>query len=147
MANNRLSELLANTEAERVRLIEERRKLVGPLDIQIQQLEAAIESFRRALRADGHAGSKAAAPIAQEDGAIVDMFLSGTSPAQLALAYIQKHPGLSSAAVIEALKDQVAARRSKSQRKVISTALYELRKRRKLVEEVNGGLVAKEVRA
>ncbi|MBK9188496.1 MAG: hypothetical protein IPM33_06010 [Phycisphaerales bacterium] len=147
MGNNSLADLLAMTEDELLRLQYERKKLVGSLDLQIEQLEAASQNIRQAMDLDMRTPETVAISHRSPSKAkerVVPLWTNEPTPAQLVLAYVKSNPGTGTIAVIDALNDKVTARGTKSPRKVVSSALYDLRKRRKLVVEQEGRLYVKE---
>lgn len=132
MANNRLTELLATAEDHLADLKKRRADLLGPLDRQIENLEAGVKAIRLAIE-PSPVVTKHQAPTSNGDST-----LAGPTPAQVTLDFIKKHPGLVSTQVIERLHTQVPARGSKSSRKVISGAVYDLRLRKKIVVNEDG---------
>lgn len=147
MGNNSLADLLTKTEDELERLQYERKRLVGSLDLQIEQLEAAAQNIRQAMELGQRTPESLSAnhrSRSKTKEQVVPLWTNEPTPAQLVLAYVKRNPGTDTIAVIDALNDKVTARGTKSPRKVVSSALYDLRKRRKLVVEQEGGLYVKE---
>lgn len=128
--------------------------MVGPLDHQIACVKSSLESFMEAASAGAVVGEDTE-PHAREPQMPAASTLptpSAPSPAAPRLprrtetaarqvfAYIRAHPGTSSIAVIESLAPSVQGRGTKSPRKVVSSAVYDLKKRGRVREDRDGRL-------
>lgn len=131
-----LPDLVKEMQGVLADLRSQRDKLVGRLDLQIQGLESAIAALDKA------AGESPASAIVPQSDEAYEPSHSTMSPAQMVLACVRRHPGLPSTEIIERVYKHLRPRGNKSQRKVASSAIYDLRQRKKLETDARGGLHA-----
>jgi uncharacterized protein HemX len=125
--SNGIAKLLERAELDLQAAIGRRAEL----ETEIDRLRVRLEAFREAARADRSETSPE--PAHRRNGAT-------KSPAQRVLDVVGAGDRLDTIQIIDRLADVVPPRGKKSSRKIISSAIYDLKKRGKLTENKDGTL-------
>ncbi len=138
-----MKELLGLAQQELDHYKQKRAEVVGPLDRQIELLEVAVKTLAGVADVVPAAARASAPSNAQKVGFDDETVKSDDdlSPAQLVYSYLRQHPGSKSPVVIDRLYRQVGAKGGKSPRKVVSSAIYDLKRRGKIKADADGVLV------
>lgn len=141
MSDNPIRHLLEPIETELAALIEKREALIGPLTQQIEQLEIAVAALKAAEKAALALANVKPGSLMPRNNTLLAKVSSapylapGLTPAQRVMRYLKEVGPADNTQIGDALAEFVESTASKSQRQIVSNAIYDLRQRGKVTME------------
>jgi hypothetical protein len=140
MKANRIVALLEHAQRELDELLQDRAELVNSIDRQIEQVRRAVEALK--LAGDVRGGQAVSTGNGEKSAPIANDTHPATlkTPARLITDYLEANPGASTLEVLGALERFVKPSASKTPRRILSGAIWDLKKREKVRADDKGFL-------
>jgi hypothetical protein len=131
--STRIQDVVEQAEAALEELRDSRAKLVAQIDLQIKQMEVGVAALREAAKI-AHSKQESGksplppfeAPRPTENGSHTRDSLTA---AQRVVKFLNEHPGSTNLQLMDALEKYVTGSKTKSARRVVSGAIWDLKNR------------------